>query len=75
MITRDNISEVVNQLSDKDKKRLTNTDKEYAVLILHIFNTGSVTQLKLTNNYVRYQNVSNGGNCILDASEVLNYIN
>ncbi len=69
MITRKNISEVVAQLSDKDKRRLANTDKEYAVLELSTFNTGSVTNLKLTDNYTRYQNVSDRGDCILYADD------
>ncbi len=74
MITRQNISEVVNQLSDKDKSRLDNSDKEYCVLELSIFNTGSITHMKLTDNYTRYQNISNYGNCILERSEVIELI-
>jgi len=75
MITRDNLKEVVNQLDQKDKKRLLNSLKEYTVLILHVFNVGSYTQLILTDNYTRYQNVSNDGNCILETSEVQNILN
>ena len=71
MITSQNINEVVKQLSNKDKKRLKNTNKEYAVLILSIFNTGSVTHLILTNDYNKYKNVSNYGNCILYSDDVV----
>ena len=71
MITKYNIIEVVARLSNKDKKRLNNTDKEYAILELHTFNVGSVVSLKLTNNYDRYKNVSNNGSCILETSDVI----
>lgn len=74
MITAQNISEVVNQLSDKDKKRLSNSDKEYCVLELSIFNAGSITNLTLTNNYSKYSNVSDDGNCILETCEVLDLL-
>lgn len=69
MITQDNIIEVVTQLSDKDKKRLANTNKEFAVLYLHIFNVGSYTSLRLTNDFLRYQYASKEGNCILETSD------
>ena len=65
MITKDNIQAVVEQLSEKDKRRLKNSDKEYVVLELHCFNAGSRTDMKLTNDYNRYKNISNHGNCIL----------
>ena len=74
MITRSNISEVINSLSDKDKNRIKNTNKEYCVIYLHVFNVGSYATIKLTDNFSRYQNVSNDGNCILEISEVLNYL-
>lgn len=75
MITRENLQGVINSLSDKDKNRIKNTNKEYLVIELHIFNTGSYATVKLTNNYSRYQNVSNYGNCILETQYVLNLIN
>ena len=69
MITRENIIEVIKNLSNKDKKRLKNTSKEYAVLRLHCFNVGCIIELILTNDFIRYQNVSNEGNCILDTND------
>lgn len=75
MITRENLKDVINSLSNKDKNRIKNTNKEYAVIELHIFNTGSYATVKLTNSYLRYQNVSNYGNCILETQDVLNLIN
>jgi len=71
MITRDNLKEVINSLDEKDKKRLLNTNKEYTVLELHIFNAGYFVTCKLTNDFNRYKNVSNYGNCILYTSEVI----
>ena len=75
MITRENLQEVIQSIDAKDKKRIKNSTKEYCVIELHIFNTGSFATIKLTNNYTRYKNVSNYGNCILETQDVLNYIN
>ena len=69
MITRENIQAVIDQISIKDKKRIHNTSKEYIVLLLHVFNVGSITQVILTNDYNRYKNVSYNGNCILESSD------
>lgn len=74
MITRDNIKDIVNQLSDRDKRRLVNTNKDYCVLYLSVFNTGSVTTMRLTNNYYKYSNVSDNGDCILDIDDVIQYL-
>ena len=74
MITRKNLRNVVNLLSEKDKKRILNSDKEYAVLCLHIFNIGCNVTVRLTNDYDRYKNVSNNGNAILYTQEVQNLI-
>jgi len=71
MITRNNIKEVMNQLSDKDKKRLKSTSKDYCILELHTFNVGSFTSMKLTNLYGRYAKLSDHGNCILSVDDAL----
>ena len=65
MITIENLKEVVKSLSDKDKTRILKSDKEYIVIILHVFNVGSYATCILTNDFNRYKNVSNDGNCIL----------
>ncbi len=70
MITHDNFTLVVQSLSDKDKKRILNSDKEFCVLFLHVFNTGCIVDCILTNNYNRYKNVSDNGNAILLTEEV-----
>ena len=69
MITSDNIQGVISQIRDKDKKRIKQSNKEYIVLLLHCFNSGSVTQVILTNDYTRYQNVSKNGDCILSIAD------
>jgi len=74
MITRNNLRDVVNSLSEKDKKRILNSDKEFTVLYLHIFNTGCYVTVRLTNDYDRYKNVSNSGNVILYTEEVRDLI-
>lgn len=71
MITKDNLLDVLAQISAKDKKRIIeNFDKEYIVIWLHIFNIGSYVTIRLTNDFSRYQNVSKDGNAILYAEEV-----
>ena len=75
MITRDNLKDVINSLSDRDKKRILNSSKEYAVLYLHTFNVGSYTTIRLTNDYNRYKNVSYNGDALLCTQHVQNLIN
>jgi len=69
MITRDNLLSVLSQLSDKDKKRLRNTNKDYVVLELEVFNVSSYITMTLTNNYNRYKNISKIGGCIIDIED------
>jgi len=69
MITRDNIFDVLEMISDEDVKRMKNSDKEYIVLELHCFNSFSRVDVILTNDYNRYKNVSNNGNCILSIED------
>ena len=74
MITRDNLKEVINGLSAKDIKRIRSGRYEYTVLILCVFNAGSVTWAKCTNNYRRYQNVGNNGDAIFETSDIINFL-
>lgn len=69
MITYDNINDVIKLMSNKDIKRLKNSDKEYVVLYLSVFNTGCVLHITLTNDFNRYKNVGNNGNCILEIND------
>ena len=74
MITRENFEEVVLSLNEEDKQRILDSDKEYCVLYLSVFNVGSVSCCKLTNDFTRYQYVSNNGNAILELSEIASII-
>lgn len=65
MITRENLKDIIKNLPSNAKNRIRHTNKEYVVLELHVFNTGSYATAKLTNNFMRYRNVSNNGNCII----------
>lgn len=71
MITRDNFKYVLKLISKKDIKRIKKSNKEYIVLMLHVFNVGSYVSVILTNDYNRYKNVSYNGNCILELSNEL----
>lgn len=75
MITRENLPEVIKALDLKDQKRLQDSNKEFCVLYLHIFNAGSSVTLRLTNNFNRYKNTSKNGDCILYTEEVLEILN
>ncbi len=70
MITQDNLNEVITSLSNKDKKRILSSCKEYTVLYLHVFNAGHFVTARLTNDYNRYKD----GNTILNTEEVQNLI-
>jgi len=74
MITHDNFKEVVTALRSKDKARIKASTKEYIVLYLHIFNAGFSVDCTLIDDYNRYKNVSDSGNCILEIEEVLNLL-
>ena len=69
MITRENIEAVVANITEKDRARIRRSIKEYIVLELHCFNAGSRVDVILTNDYNRYKNVSNNGNCILELGD------
>lgn len=71
MITRDNFKDVLKLISKKDIKRIKKSDKDYIVLMFHVFNVGSYVSVILTNDYNRYKNVSYNGNCILELSNEL----
>ena len=71
MITKENLKEVVSSITPKDVKRLNSTNKEYCVIYLNIYNSGFSVFITLTNDYCKYQNVSDVGNCILEVNEVL----
>jgi hypothetical protein len=74
MITRDNFKDLVLTLPEDDRQRILMSDKEFCVLLLSVFNSGSIVNCILTNNYSRYQNVSNNGNCIVELNEVADII-
>lgn len=74
MITKDNLNEVITSLSNKDKKRILSSKKEYTVLYLNIFNAGYIVTARLTNDYNRYKNVSKDGDAIFNTEEVQNLI-
>lgn len=70
MITRENLTDVILSIEDKDKKRILKSDKEYCVLYLNVFNVGSYVEVRLTNDYNRYKNVSNNGDAVIYTSEI-----
>lgn len=70
MITRENLRDVIDSLSDKTKRRILSSEKYYVVLTLHVFNVGAYATAKLTNDYGRYQHAWKHGNCILDIEDV-----
>ena len=74
MITKENIKDVINMIDKKDIKRIKNSSKEYVVLYLHVCNAFSFVSVTLTNNYTRYKNVSNNGDCILEIDDIINLI-
>jgi len=52
MITRENFREVIKQgINPKDKIRIAKSDKEFCVITVHVFNTGSHLTVSLTKNF------------------------
>jgi len=70
MITKNNLKEVVNQLSDRDKNRIKKSSKEFIVLELHVFNSGSVTTCILTNCWWKYKHVSDRGDSLMYLKDI-----
>lgn len=70
MITRDNLSELLNSLPQRKKDYILRSSKEYCVLLLFVSNAGYFLRVKLTDNFERYQNVSDNGDAILETQEV-----
>ena len=53
-------------LSLKDLNRIVNSNKEYLVLDISVFNVGAVVRPILTNNYNKYEHISDDGySCIM----------
>lgn len=71
MITHSNYKEVLSLIRKKDLKRLINSCKQYVVIYLSCSNCCAWVNITLTNDFIRYQYVSNNGNCILDIDNVL----
>ena len=72
MITRYNIESILRNLTKKEKNRIVRSNKEYIVIELSIFNTGSVVRIKLTDNFNRYKNIGYYGNQFWDANDTIN---
>jgi len=66
MITKENIHDIIGLLTEKELIRIENSSKDYLVLELHCGNASAVVIPILTNNYLKYQNVSNSGNAIFE---------
>ena len=65
MITRDNLKAVINLLPKKKKEKILADTREYCVLYLYCSNGGCWANAWLTNNYERYQHVSDDGNVVV----------
>ena len=72
MITKENLIDVIHQIDVPDKHRIINSSKEFVVLQVHVFNTGSITTVRLTNNV---KHTLHYGDAILDTYEVIEIIN
>ena len=71
MITYDNYESVLKTLDSKQLNRILKSRKEFIVLELSCSNCCSWLNIKLTDNFDRYKNVSNYGNCILQMDNFL----
>lgn len=72
MITRENYKDILKMITKKDIKRIMQANKDYCVIEFHCTNNSAWVTIKLTNDYNRYKNVSNYGNCIFDIDNFVN---
>jgi len=73
---RNDIMELLQELSKKELKRILKSYKEYLVLNVSVFNVGVVVKPILTDDYNRYKNINKDGySCILPLEyELINTI-
>ncbi len=70
MIIKRNLPIILGMITEKDRKRILASEKEFVVLELHSFNAGSYVTVKLTNNYQRYRGVFRRGDAVLYRAEI-----
>lgn len=71
MIDEYNLNKAVIQLSDSDKKKVINSQKEYCVLYSNISNVGTPQKIRLTNDYARHRNVHKDGHLFIETEDVV----
>jgi len=73
---RNDIMELVQELSKKEMIRILKSSKEYLVLDVSVFNVGAIVRPILTDDYNRYKNINKDGySCILPLEyELINTI-
>ena len=75
MITRQNLKEVINALSNDDKALImSDQEHEYTELELCVFNTGIVVYATLTNSLDRMESLNETGDVILETEEIQNIL-
>jgi len=77
MITKENLKDVLNQISLQDKIKIIDSNKEYCVVELHVFNVGSYTSIKLIDDIdsEKFDQLVSNGNCLLETQEVIDILN
>ena len=69
------LQNLINEVDTKDLLRAYNSNKDYIVLDVHAMNIGVGIRVINTNNYVKYENISQDGySCILANSYTNNDI-
>ncbi len=71
MKTFNSIKLILSNATEKDRNRILSTNKEFIVCEVSVFNAGSVIVVRCTNDYNRYQNVSNDGYSFIMEAEVI----
>jgi hypothetical protein len=69
MITRDNLKEVLNNLTASDVLKIGNTLKEYIVLELDSYGNFSYELINDFPSEERQEEIFSAGNCILELNE------
>lgn len=68
----DHVKAVLNELSEKQIKRIKNTSKEFIIFEVSVFNAGAVVRIKCTNNYKPInENTWNGYDFWLESNDAV----
>ncbi len=75
MSTFNQVKSILSEITSNERKRILSTTKQFIVCDVSVCNAGVVVIVKCTDNYYRYQNISNDGySFILESDDIKNIL-